>query len=429
MKSILRFLRSLKLSLALLILLVPIIAAGNLIPQEGRIPPWEILAWDKTYPVLSVIAGRCGLHHIYTSWWFLIIFTILCLNMSIATWELIGRTARRAKGLHRFGADASYHSYYSLAELASPEASAPALEKALLARGYRLVTGNGEIYARKGWIGIWGGSIMHVGFVVLLAGAVVSGLTRFNGYTEMGAGQFHAESIDTYLNSTSGPLFPGHQPHIEIRVDDIRERDEGRMKVVVSDVTVIDHGRVAAKKTLRMNEPLAYAGMTIYQSRYTGPALLFEVRGAGIDQPVVGYVNMLSGSVQSTVFAMQQTPFQARVEYSEGSNKADLELRRDKALVFKGSISAGQAIEAEGWSIALVAIKRWSGIIVVYDWGTMIVFLGFFLAVLGIAIMGIFDPREIWLKKTGVVLGWARWRNLFLEESETIMKGCEKWKV
>jgi hypothetical protein len=59
MKPILRFLRSLQLSLVLLILLVPIIAVGNLISQQGRVPPSEIIAWDQNYPVLFVIADWC----------------------------------------------------------------------------------------------------------------------------------------------------------------------------------------------------------------------------------------------------------------------------------------------------------------------------------------------------------------------------------
>lgn len=430
MKRILRFLRSLQLSLVLLILLVPIIAAGNLIPQEGRVPPAEILEWDRTYPVLSAAAGWFSLHHLYTSWWFLVVFTLLCLNLSIVTWELIGRTAKKAKGLHRFDPDASsYPAFYSLAELPSRAGSAAALEKVLSARGYRLVAGDGELYARKGWVGIWGGTVMHIGFVAILAGAIVSGLTRFSGYTEMGAGQYHSLGKDVYIGSNAGPLFSGHQPEISIRIDNVAETDSGFMKVVVSDVSIMDHGRIAASKTIRMNEPLAYAGMTLYQSKYTGPALLFEIRGAGPDTPAGGYVNMLPGKAQSAVFRMQGTPFQAEVVYSEGSDKADLELRRDKALIFKGPMSPGQTVEADGRSIVLVAIKRWSGIIVVYDSGTAIVFFGFFLSVLGVAIMGLFDPREIWVRKSGLVLGWARWRNLFLEEFESIMKECEEWKA
>ncbi len=430
MNSILRFLRSLKLSLSLLIILIPIIAAGNLVPQQGRVPPWEIQAWQKDHPVLSVLTDWSGFHHVYTSWWLLFIFTLLCLNMAIATWELIGRTATKAKGLHRFKRPVSaFQSFYVLTELALPEQSALALERELSARGYRLVTGDGEIYARKGWLGIWGGTLMHVGLVVILAGAVVSGLTRFTGYTEMGAGQLYPESAATYVQSSSGPLFDGHQPNVEISVDAISEKDEGFMTVVVSEVTITDRGRVVAKKSLRMNEPLAYAGMTVYQARYDGPALLFEVKGAGIDQPILGYVNLKSGSAQSSLFTLEPTPFQASVVYSEGNQHADLEIRKDKTLVYQGRIVPGQAVEAQGQSVTLVAIKRWSGIIVVYDRGAMIVFLGFFLAVLGIAIMGFFDPREIWLKKTGVILGWGRWRNLFLEEFESIMKGKEKWQT
>src|SRR5574341_1605408 len=87
MKRLLRLIKSLKLSLALMVLLVPVIAAGNLVPQRGRVSPDDIIVWQQRYPSFSKIVSAAGLDHVYTSWWFLIVFTVLFLNMTLITWD------------------------------------------------------------------------------------------------------------------------------------------------------------------------------------------------------------------------------------------------------------------------------------------------------------------------------------------------------
>ena len=49
--------------------------------------------------------------------------------------------------------------------------------------------------------------------------------------------------------------------------------------------------------------------------------------------------------------------------------------------------------------------------------------------------MGLFDPREIWARKkrqehgpTVEILGWGRWRNMFLDEFREITEGIPEWK-
>lgn len=434
MKRLLRLLKSLKLSLALMIFLIPIIAAGNLIPQRGRVSPDDIIEWQQRHPSFSQVVSGTGLDHVYTSWWFLIVFTVLFLNMSLITWDLIHRTRRKARGLHRFDPDAA--AYFSLGNFSFTDHAWASFEETLRKRRYSIILSGNEIYARKGWFGIWGGTILHAGLVVLLAGAVVSGLTRFSGYTEMGEGQAFSDTEKAYLQTSYGPLFPGHRPGVNIRVQDIQEKDLGKMKAVVSRLVVIDNGVPVVSKSLRMNEPLSYRGMKVFQSRYAGPALLFAIEEPASPIPIAGYVNLkASGKTESSIFSLLGTPFQAKATYRPGSDGVELEVRDRGEIVYHGPMKAGQALLAGPWKIILAAINHWSGIIVVYDRAVPVIFAGFFLAVAGIAVMGLFDPREIWaraLERNGVktveILGWGRWRNMFLDEFGEIKDNVTEWK-
>ncbi len=424
-----------------MVVLIPVIAAGNLIPQRGRVAPWEISAWEQSYPMLSKVVAAAGLDHVYTSWWFLIVFSLLFLNMSLVTWALIRRTAKKAKGLHRFSPETV--SYYSLGFFGYSDALWREMQGRIKSRRYRVVSSEDEIYARKGWSGIWGGTILHTGLIVLLAGAVVSGLTRFSGYTEMGEGQGFIDSPESYLQSSQGILFPGHRPQFTIGVSGIEEKDVSeKLKVVISTMQVIEDGKEVTSKTVRMNDPLYYKGMKIFQSRFAGPALLFRIDQkakedllsnhpyAADSQPVaVGYVNLkkAEGTV-SSVFPLKGTPFQAQAVYS-GEDTIELEVRDKSLIVFRGRIGVEQNVLLDSLKITLLAINKWSGIIVVYDRAVPIVFSGFGLAIIGIAIMGLFDPREIWVKKilrNGSkkieVLGWGRWKNMFHEEFREMME-------
>jgi cytochrome c biogenesis protein len=428
-------LKSLKLSLALLIIIIPIIAAGNLIPQKGRVSPAEIFEWQGRYPSLSRLVSFTGFDHVYTTWWFLLIFTVLFFNMGIITWGLIGRTRRKAKGLHRFSGEAS--AYYSLGNFSYKKEAVNSFEKILNQRRYNIIKVGGEVYARKGWFGIWGGTILHVGLIIILFGAVISGLTRFNGYTEIGVGQGFDEKKESYLQSSYGVLFPDHKDGIHVFLEKVEEKDIGGMEAILSTITITDSGRHALTKTIRMNEPLSYKGMKLYQSRYNGPALLFSVYGPD-GRFNAGYVNLqtLKGGKARAYFTFPGAPLQAMAEYTPGSEFIDLEVRKKKALVYHGPMRVEATLDLDDWRLTLLSISRWSGIIVVYDWAVPIIFFGFWLSIAGVAIMGFFDPREIWAKtverdgeKFIEMLGWGRWKNMFLDEYNEMMSGVLEWRT
>ncbi len=432
MKKALKYLKSLKLSLVLMIVLPFIIAAGNLIPQVGRKSPDGILEWQEKYSYLAGFVKWAGLHHLYTTWWFLLIFAVLCLNMSLVTWDLFKRTRRKAKGLHRFTGEAP--EYYSLGKYPFNDKMLDGLGAVLKKRRYTIAKKDDEIYARKGWFGIWGGTVLHVGFVVIFAGAVLSSLTRFNGYTEAGIGQGFKEAASSYIEKSQGLLFPGHREDLTIVFEDIKEIKTEKFLQVRSTVVILKNGNPVASKTIWMNEPLYYKGLKVFQSRIFGPAFLF--RKDGLSGAETGYVNLKTyGRKKAGAnFSIPGADFQARVDYDPKIDKAEFELRQKEKLLFKGPLNAGDSFSIGPDTLTFDAMKKWAGVIVVYDWAVPVIFLGFAFCVIGIAVMGIFDPREIWIKKLGndggeriEILGWGRWRNMFLEEFNEMLKETEAW--
>ncbi len=434
MKRLLRLIKSLKLSLVLLIILIPLIAIGNLIPQKGRFSPSYINEWRGKHPELSRLVDLFGLDHLYTTWWFLLLFGVLFLNMTLITWDLFWRTYRKSRGMHRFTGEAPR--YLLLQKVPFNQDWLHGLERVLRRRRYGILKVGGEVYARKGWIGIWGGTILHVGLVVILSGAVVSGMFRFNGYTELGEGQHFFDRPEYYISTSKGFLFPGHRKEVAIQLQRVEYKKVNKIVHTFSTITVTDGKDATVTKTLRMNEPLKFKGLKIYQARVSGPSLLFRISGpSGAGK---GYVNMepFKDNSTSVLFSIPGTPYQAKADYmKKGGSRVNIEVRKAAELLYRGVLEVGESVLLEkGVFLTLEAIRRWVGLIVVYDPGVPVVFLGFALSVLGVAIMAVFDPREVWVRirdeegeKSIEVLGWGRWKNMFKDEYREIKEEVEGW--
>lgn len=426
MKKFLRYIKSLRLSLFLLIILVPLIALGNIIPQKGRFSPAYINEWKESNPFLSVFTGALGLDHLYTTWWFTLLFIVLFLNITLITWDLFKRTYRKSRGMHRFTGDAPQ--YLVLDYLHYSREWLDSLERSLRKRRYGIIKVGGEIYGRKGWIGIWGGTLLHIGLVVVLSGAVVSGLFRFNGYAELGEGQHMFDREEYYISANRGILFPGHRRDVAIQLRRVEYREEGKIKHLYSTITVTDGKESTVTKTIRMNEPLKFKGLKIYQARISGPSLLFLINKTSGSEK--GYVNLepFKDNRTSVLFSIPGTPYQAKADYERGKDLITIEIRKAEKLLYRGDLQENRPILLEDNTfLVLDAIKRWIGVIVVFDPGVPLVFSGFVLSVLGIALMALFDPREIWARfkkdKDGEfieLLGWGRWKNMFLDEFQEI---------
>ncbi len=430
MKRLIRYVKSLKLSLFLLILVIPLIALGNIIPQRGRFSPAYIKEWKVEHPLLSKLAELLGLDHLYTTWWFTILFTVLFMNMALITWDLFWRTYRKSKGMHRFTGEAPR--YLVLEQMPYNHDWLNMFERTLRKRRYNIVKVGGEIYGRKGWAGIWGGTVLHIGLVVLLSGAVISALFRFNGYAELGEGQHIFDREEYYISVNKGALFPGHKKDVAIKLVKVEYKQEGKIKHLYSTVTVTDGKEATVTKTIRMNEPLRFKSLKIYQGRISGPALLFRINTLlGVNK---GYVNLapFKDGRTGVLFSIPGSPYQAKADYKKGDGFINIEVRKAEKLLYRGQMKVNSPVVLEEDTVLILeAIKRWVGLIVVYDPGVVVVFSGFFLAVLGVTFMAVFDPREIWVrvKRDGnmvEILGWGRWKNMFLDEFREIKRETGK---
>jgi len=257
MKSFWKFLRSLKLTIVLLILLAVFSAIGTLVPQ-GRSPEEYAQRFGPAYQIFKILQ----LDRAYKSSWFLGLLMLFSLNMIACT---LSRLPAKWRHVTRPNVKSSpdrlkVFKIKTTFEKNVPPAEAAETASRLLARRRRF-----RVFAEKsernisllglrrssGW---FGSDIVHFGMLVILAGGITSSLG----------------SQDTIL-----PLFEGGQMRPEgaafmVRLDKFETEyyEEGMIKDWKSTLTIIDNGLQVRTGTIEVNRPMKYKGYNLYQSGY-----------------------------------------------------------------------------------------------------------------------------------------------------------------
>jgi cytochrome c biogenesis protein len=256
MRTIWKFFSSVKLAIALLILLALASVIGTLIPQGE--PP---AAYAARYGQLAGLLTGLRLTGLYRSGWYLILLFFFAVNTIVCTlarfpakWcrafrpevetETAGLLALKFKG--RFGKNGPV------------EEVRTKFETVLKAHRYRVRSQAGQkrlcLLARKKMFGLFGSDAVHLGLLVIIAGGVVSGLTGFR----------------THIDLSEGQTVKVPRSSFEIRLDRFETEyyPQGMVKAWKSTVTVLENGASVLTKPILVNKPLTHKGFSFYQTGY-----------------------------------------------------------------------------------------------------------------------------------------------------------------
>jgi cytochrome c biogenesis protein len=270
MKALLRFLSSVKLAITLIIIIVIASILGTLIPQERS--PAEYV--DRYGGLASVLMGL-RFTDLYHSAWYLVLLSLLALNTVVCTLTRLGPKLRKtfkpsleaeAKSLLAVKDSGSLKMNSGLKETAA------AIRRALVSRRYkareRAEDGRIIIFGRKKVLGRFGSDIVHLGLLVILAGAIISSLTGFRAFLKLEKGKVQTvprAGFEVRLDRFDTEYYPDGQ-----NVKDWKSR-----------LTIIEDGRDIRSEVIEVNRPLDHRGFVLYQNSCVqetrSPLLVFEV--------------------------------------------------------------------------------------------------------------------------------------------------------
>ena len=408
-----RFFISMRTGLLLILALGVLSLLGTLVsqaPADLAKDPQAYAAWVETmkprYGGWTTVLNTLGLFSVFASVWFkgitvLLTTSILACSVNRAPrlWKLA--FSPRTRMGETFFTHAPLRA--SILVPAGPDGAIDSVNKVLRSHRFRTVMDpddNGQnLYADKFRWGPFGTVIAHVSFVVILLGFFLSATTGFKdtGFT-VPVGEKVAVGHETGLTIEAKSFSDTYYP-------------DGSPKEYSSELVLYKDGAVVQKKTVMVNHPMDFEGVSFYQSFY-GVAAAMKVTDAAGKQIYAGAVPLVWTSKDGQHSIGQFTlPGKKMSVYVVGaaSGKPDPDIKAGQMQLElqpdgKDNPSSTEVVDQgkpeviEGLTYTFERTRPFTGLIVADDPGALWVWIGSTLLILGLFLVFFFPHRRVWVR-------------------------------
>lgn len=273
-KILFDFFRSVKLTIFLLILLAIVSIIGTIITQNAARDEYIERYGVDLYKILDFF----NIFDMYHSWWFITILLMLVINLitcSInrlpATWrQIFKRTASKAvEDTMPRGSPFFVEISISIPFENIKNDIISFLKKRVCNPDIINTDSAITFFSEKGKFSRLGIYIAHLSIIILLIGSLLGSIYGFKGFVNI----LEGDTVDhIYLRSRDGEVpkeigFSVRCDDFQIIYYDIPGKDK-YIKDYTSLLTIIENGKEVLKKTIEVNHPLHYKGLTFYQASY-----------------------------------------------------------------------------------------------------------------------------------------------------------------
>ncbi len=405
-----RRLTSMRTALALLFALGLLTLAGTLlaqVPDEVKGNAAAYAEWLNSvrpkYGGWTSVLDELGLFSVFSSIWFrgtLLILSASVIMCSLRRSSSLWTTATRPRMIMT---EAFFERAPHTARIASekdPSAALAALGGAFRKNLFHITTerdgDNVHVCADRFRWGPFGRIAIHVSFIVILAGAVLTGT---GGFRDEG----FAVPVGDIVNV-------GHGTGLAVEAKSFADSyyASGPPRDFVSRLVLYKGGARVTEQNARVNHPVRYGGITFYQS-FFGPSVV--VRAKTGDGRVIfnqGVPLQYSSRDEKAVIGRFLLPRQGLKVFvvSPASGEVDpgIPPGETQLEVFKAGsetpagiqvLSQGRSATIAGVDFTFVREREFTGLIVAHDPGATIIWIGSTLLVLGLFSVFFFPHRRV----------------------------------
>lgn len=394
-RFLLKTIADLRLAIVLLLLIAMFSIAGTVIEQG------ETLAfYQANYPTQPALFGflswqvilALGLNHVYQTWWFLALLIFFGSSLIACTgfrqWPAL-KAARRWQYYQQPRQFQKLALSLSLSQIPLSQLVPP-----LEARGYRVFQEGAKLYARRGLVGKIGPIIVHAAMILILIGAIWGALAGFLAQEMVASGEtFQVKNI-----IEAGPWARGQIPRdwgIRVNRFWIDYTPSGAIDQFYSDLSVVDtDGQELDRKTIFVNQPLRYRGVTFYQTNWGIAGVKAQINNSPIFQlPMAPLPTAEGGKLWGTWIP-------TKPDLSQGVTLLTKDLQGtmilyDQAGNLSSAVRAGMNLEVNGVTLKILELVGSTGLQIKADPGIPLVYLGFGLLMLGV-VMSYVSHSQVW---------------------------------
>jgi cytochrome c biogenesis protein len=400
------FFTSLKLVIALLLILSVLSVAGTLIEQNKPLQEYYRFFKPETVELFS----KLGLLDMYHSWWFTSCLALLALNIIACTMErypFIMRGMKKQSAVLDEKLEAGLTNLTTIKYNLPPETVESRLRaiagKTFSARPVVTESENAKhLFYEKGRYSRLAFFLTHLSVLVIFIGAITGSLVGFKGYVNINEGET-ISSVPTRRGENKDLNFS-----VKCNSFQVEFYPNGAPKDYRSDLSVITGGKEVLRKTIRVNDPLDYEGITFYQSSYgrLPDAATFEIRGKDgvslgtVSAPFGKQVDVPGGGIRIEVL-----DYREHFHLSDGSEAGPA---YGVNIIRPGAAPEGIWISESkpdmnrygGYSFTVKGAKfiNYTGLQVNKDPGVWLVWTGSLMLVAGIMMAFFLSHKKFWIR-------------------------------
>ncbi|KAM3695235.1 hypothetical protein ACJW30_07G114700 [Castanea mollissima] len=274
-RKVLGILSNLPLAIGEMFAVAALMALGTFIDQ-GEAPDFYFQKYPEDNPVLGFFTWRwvltLGFDHMYSSPVFLGTLVLLGASLMACTYTTqipLVKVARRWNFLD--SSEAIRKQEYSDT---LPRASVQDLGVLLMGAGYEVFLKGPSLYAFKGLAGRFAPIGVHLAMLLIMAGGTLSAAGSFRGSVTVPQGLNFV--VGDVLGPTGFLSTPTDAFNTEVHINRfyMDYYDSGEVSQFHTDLSLFDlDGKEIMRKTISVNDPLRYGGITIYQTDWSFSAL------------------------------------------------------------------------------------------------------------------------------------------------------------
>ncbi len=318
---------SMRFAISLLVIIAISAMIGTVLTQNDPMPNYV----NQFGPFWFEVYRKFGLYAVYSSWWFLTILATLILSTSLCIIRNAPKMIKDMRSWRENVREESLRNFHHRSEWTStlaPEALARQSAARLADAGYgvKIVPKeNGTlIAAKKGAANKFGYIFAHSAIIVILVGGMldsdlpIKAQLWFMGKTPFTGGGMIADIAEKHRLGLNNPTFRGNTlipegsssnvaiiPQatgvliqalpfsIALKKFNIDFYSTGMPRLFASDVVVTDHETGKSfPATIKVNEPLLYKGLAVYQSSFEDGGSKLKLIGHPMTGPLTTTLDM-----------------------------------------------------------------------------------------------------------------------------------------
>ena len=409
--NIYKSLVSLKLTIFLLCFIAATSILGTVIKQRADVDEYLSLYSQGTYRIIHFFS----LDNVYYSPWFLAAIMLFAINLALCTLGRLNRFLKAGKE-HVDLPDEQTLSAMQLHFFV--EKSVAGDPSNILGSGYRtLHKEDGGAVVEKGTFARYGVYIIHASILIILIGGLIGLLFGYKGFIVLNKGE--TKDVITIRGGGNKEVPLGFT--LRCKDFNVSFYPGGEPKDYVSKLEVIENDKVVLEKDIRVNDPLNYKGVYVYQASYGAtPSFLFNIGGKKValkekDVYEKGHLTLMIARFANSIH-----------NFGPGVLVAYLDQGQPKTVWFLKDVERLREKEIQGVKIRLEDITEdlYTGLEVSRDPGVWVVWTGFAMILFGLYVNFFTYCRRIYIRKVqnGIIVAGVAFRNkeVFKEEFEKL---------